>query len=77
MKGEESPVLSGDQARMILAYVIVIQKSAQERREIYIDELGSPEGAEYSRKKIVEDIARHSHRKMVSLQELSTNPRLL
>jgi predicted dehydrogenase len=77
IQGKEAPVLSGDQARTILAFAIAIQKSAQEHREIYIDELSSPEGAEYSRKKIAEDIARHGHRKMVTLQELKTNPRLL
>ena len=77
MKGEEAPLLSGAQARNILVFAFAIQKSAKERREIYLDELDSPEGAEYSRKKIAEDIARYSHRKMVTLEELRKNPRLL
>ncbi|MCP4369396.1 MAG: hypothetical protein GY797_14980, partial [Deltaproteobacteria bacterium] len=45
--------------------------------EVYVDELDAPEGAEYSRKKIAEDIERRSHRKMVTLEELKKNPRLL
>lgn len=77
IKGEEAPLLSGEQARNILAFALAIQKSSQERREIYIDELDSPEGAEYSRKKIAEDIKQRHHRKMVTLEELRKNPRLL
>ncbi len=77
IKGEEAALLSGEQARNILAFALAIQKSSQERREVYVDELDAPEGAEYSRKKIAEDIERRSHRKMVTLEELKKNPRLL
>ena len=77
LKQEETPLLSGEQARKILAFALAIQKSSQERREVYIDELDSPAGAEYSRKKIAEDIERASHRQMVTLEELKKTPRLL
>lgn len=77
MKGEEAPLLSGEQARDILVFALAIQKSSLERREIYLDELDSPEGAEYSRKKATEDIKQRHHRKLVTLEELKKNPRLL
>ncbi|MDY0092554.1 MAG: Gfo/Idh/MocA family oxidoreductase [Candidatus Vecturithrix sp.] len=77
MKGEEVPQLSGEQARKILAVALAIQKSSQERREVYVDELDSPDGAEYSRKKIAEDIVRRKQRKLVTLDDLKNNPRLL
>jgi predicted dehydrogenase len=77
IKREEPPVLSGEQARKILAMALAIQKSAQERREVYVDELDSSEGAAYSQKQIAEDIKRHGHRRMVTLEELRKSPRLL
>lgn len=73
IKGDESPLFSGEQARRILVFALAIQKSALERREVYLDELDSPEGAEYTRKKIAEEIAQRHQRKLVTLEELKKN----
>ena len=77
IKGTEAPLLSGAQARNILRFALAIQQSARERREIYLDELDSPAGAEYSRQQIAAEIERRRQRKMVTLEELRQNPRLL
>ncbi len=77
IKGEEAPLLSGEQARKILAFALAIQTSSNERREVYLKELDSPEGAEYSRKKIEEEIEQRHQRKKVTLEELKKGPRLL
>lgn len=77
IKGDEAPVLSGAQARKILAFALAIQKSALERREVYVAELDAPEGAAYSRNRIAEEIQRHTRRKSLTLEELRQNPRVL
>jgi len=77
IKGEEAPLLSGEQARKILAFALAIQRSALERREVYVDELDSPAGAAYTRKQIDDDMKRHGRRKMVTLEELKEGPRVL
>lgn len=45
--------------------------------DLEVDELDSPDGAEYSRKKIAEEIACRGQRTMVTLIDLKNNPRLL
>ncbi len=77
IKGEEAPLLTGEQARRILVFALAIQRSSNERREVYLDELDAPEGAEYSKARIAEEIAHRGQRKLVTLEELKTSPRLL
>jgi predicted dehydrogenase/putative sterol carrier protein len=41
IQGNEAPMLTGENAREILKFSLAIQKSAKERREVYLDELDS------------------------------------
>jgi predicted dehydrogenase/putative sterol carrier protein len=52
INGLETPLLSGKQGRDVLKFSLAIQKSAQIRREVYLDELDSFFPALYSRRRI-------------------------
>jgi predicted dehydrogenase len=77
IKGNEAPCLTGEQARSILAFALAIQKSSNERREVYLAELDASEGATYSSNKIAKEIEQRHQRKLVTLAELKKSPRLL
>jgi predicted dehydrogenase len=52
VRGEEAPLLSGDQGREILRLTLAIAKSARVRREVYVDELDARFPSLYTRRRI-------------------------
>ena len=56
IKGDVSPMLTGDQAREILKLNLAISKSSQVRREVYVDELDAPTPWAFTKKQIREEI---------------------
>ncbi len=77
IQGHEQPMLSGKDARRILSYSLAIQRSSRERREVYIKELDSPLGEQYSKERIAQEINEQKHRRNVTLEELKNGPRML
>jgi predicted dehydrogenase len=77
IKGDEAPRLSGPEARQILAFALAIQRSSNERREVYVAELDAPEGRDYSAHKLAEARRQSRQRKLVTREELQESPRLL
>ncbi len=77
IKGLEQPFLGGRDARKILSYSLAIQLSARERREVYIEELDSPLGEQYSKNRIAQELKKQKHRRSITLEELKNGPRIL
>ena len=60
IKGDAAPLLSGEQGREILKFALAIGKSANVRREIYLDEMDASLPALYTWKKIRKAKLRHA-----------------
>lgn len=75
IRGEESPMLSGDDAREILRFSLAIQKSAKVRREVYTQELDSRFPSVYYYLKHRKDIkqARPSKKSLLELIGITRN----
>lgn len=52
IRGDEDPLLSGQQAREVLKFAFAIQKSSMKRREVYLDEFESAWPGMYTWKKV-------------------------
>jgi predicted dehydrogenase/putative sterol carrier protein len=63
IRGEEPPLLSGEQARQILRSTIAISKSSRVRREVYVDELDASWPWYYTWKKIRQEKAAQGEKK--------------
>jgi len=77
IQGKEDPLLNAEQAKAILSISFAIERSSRERREVYISELSSSLGEQYSREQIQEEIQQRSERRMLTLDELKNGPRML
>ena len=63
IRGEEPPLLNGDQARQILRSSLAISKSSIERREVYVDELDASWPRLYTWQKIRKEKAARGEKK--------------
>ena len=52
IRGEEAPLLSGEQGREVLKLTMAISKSSRARREVYVDELDARSPRSYTRRRI-------------------------
>ena len=52
MQGKEKPLLTGEQARRVLAITIAISESSWKRREVYVDELDARFPDEFTKRRI-------------------------
>ncbi len=58
IRGEATPLLSGDEAREILKLDLAISRSAAIRREVYVDELDADDPSAYTEQRIRDELDR-------------------